>query len=484
MVPGGAPAPYSGRRAAVVVTVAAVLVFGLAWGLGRPARPLPPSSDLYTHLSVARHLVRGEGYLTDCAYPLSFAYPFARDLPQPLIHRMPGYGTMLTVPWLLSGRDPSRAVTAVRLMQMLLVLTVVGLGSFALVRRGSLAGVPFWLILLGTSPLLGFAVDWGQDEVLTALMLLVGWLHLRRRQPPSPLFMGTLAGLLALVRLELFWVPLLWWIVLVRRHEQDPEGNLRFGLMLAMAVVVLIPWSLRNLELTGQPFFTLQSAAEAAKDTRTFPGYSVYQGLEPQPLLTFAVEHAEPLARKIVRGLRFYLENMPRFLAWPWLLVILAATLPRVHRRGLVTAGGTVLLLMVFYSPFDHSLRHLLPLLPLVTWELAAFASRPDPGITGCRSGLRAGILAGAAVAAALLFPCRLPGWESAARDAAHLQDSIRAETRALKEAPESVAFTPFAAAPWFADRAAVWEPMDTRVRERIIFLYHTRNPSSRSRDH
>ncbi len=482
MAPGGAPAPHSGRRTAAAVVAAAVLVMGLVWGLGRPARQLLPSADLYTHLSVARHLVRGEGYLTDCAYPLSFAYPFACALPQPLIHRMPGFGTLLTVPWLLSGQDADRAVAAVRFLQIALVLVIVALGSYTLARRGSVAGVPFWLILLGTSPLLGFAVDWGQDEVLTGALLLAGWVHLRRGSGPSPLFIGTLAGLLGLVRLELLWVPMVWWVALAPRGQNGPGRSPGFGLMLAMAAVVLIPWSLRNLELTGQPFFTLQSVAEAAKDTQTFPGYSVYQGLAPQPVLHFAAEHIEPLARKTARGLRFYIENAPGFLAWPWWLVILASTLlPRLRCRGLMTAGGTALLMMILYVPFDHSLRHLLPLFPVLAWELAAFATPAEPSFTGRRTALRGLILAGAAAVAALVFPCRLPGWESAARNAEQLQEQVRLETSRLRRAPPGVAFTPYAAATWYADRAAVWDPMDARVRQRIILLYRNHNPSSRA---
>lgn len=463
----------------------AAAAFGLLWGLRQPARPLPPTADLYTHLSVARHLVRGEGYLSDIAYPLSFAYRFARRLPQPLLHRMPGYGTVLTIPWLMSGRDPAGSPEAVRFMQILLVIGAVGFGAFSLWRRGSGEAIPFWMVLLGTSPLLGFSVAWGQDEVLASCLLLVIWLHLRRATTPRPVLVGILTGLLAMVRLELFWVPVLWWLLLLPRPTGSGIRRLRvdrtFGWMVAVAVVVLIPWSLRNLALTGQPYFTLQGVAEHAKETRTFPGYGVYRNLEPQPLIGFATHHTDPLLRKTARGVRFYAEDMPRFLAWPWLLVLVVAPLGAIWRRArrlprggasardLGLATGTLALLGLFYSPFDHSLRHLLPVFPLLTWELAAYAagsSRPR----GARPALvRAGILTVAAVVAAMVFPCRLPGWEAAARDAVRLQPAVQQEAVRLREMGPQVAFTEYSAAPWLADRPAVWTPADDAVQSRIV---------------
>ncbi len=482
-------------RGALWAGLVAAMIFSVVWGLGRQARPVPPTADLYTHLSVARHLARGDGYLSDVAYPLSFAYPFARRLPQPLIHRMPGFGTVLLLPYLAAEGDPARTIDLVRSLQALLVILMIGMGTSALWRREARAGIPFWLILMGASPLLGFAVAWGQDEVLVGLMLLVIWLHLRRRQPPPPLFVGAMTGLMAMVRLELFWVPVLWWLALVRPAPGPGERSRRFNpafwLMFAAATVVLVPWSLRTLDLTGQPFFTLQGVAEHAKDTRTFPGYTVYQGMDPQPLLHTIMTDPMPLARKTMRGLRFYLENLPRFLSWPWLLVLAVGALkPPVRRRdepesppesGLTVAVLTTLLLILFYSPFDHSLRHLLPVMPMLTWELAAFAGGTHKPESGRRTVSRSAILAIVAVAAALVFPCHLPGWESEAADAARLQPAVAAEIARVQEAGPGVIFTDYSAVPWFADRPVVWAPPDPAVRKEISSMLHREVGSPRA---
>ena len=107
-----------------------------------------------------------------------------------------------------------------------------------LARRVPLAIAP-WLLLVGTNPLLGFAVDWVFEELPAALLLLALWL---RSRPDGPRAVdGLLAGLLGLLRLELLVVPLLWWGL---------AGGLRArrrGWLVAMAVTagVLLPWMLR-----------------------------------------------------------------------------------------------------------------------------------------------------------------------------------------------------------------------------------------------
>ena len=100
--------------------ILAALLFLAIWIPTHPARPHLPTSDLYTHLSVARHLARGEGFLTDVTYPLSYAFPFARELPQPLLHRQPGFAVLLTFPYLAGSSYPGRALDKVRWMQTLL----------------------------------------------------------------------------------------------------------------------------------------------------------------------------------------------------------------------------------------------------------------------------------------------------------------------------------------------------------------------------
>jgi len=41
------------------------LLFVTVWSLANPPRPHLETSDIFTHLSVARHLVQGDGFVTD-----------------------------------------------------------------------------------------------------------------------------------------------------------------------------------------------------------------------------------------------------------------------------------------------------------------------------------------------------------------------------------------------------------------------------------
>ena len=163
--------------------ILAASLFLVVWIPFHPARPHLPTSDLYTHLSVARHLALGDGFLTDVTYPLSFAFPFARELPQPLIHRQPGFAVLLTVPHRTGGGEPSRVLENVRWLQIILLGVVLGAGAAGFWRRKNLGGVVPWLILLYFNPLLVFAVDWGMVELACSLLLLIFWLRARGDAP-------------------------------------------------------------------------------------------------------------------------------------------------------------------------------------------------------------------------------------------------------------------------------------------------------------
>ena len=98
-----------------VAAAVQALLACVTWPLLHPARPLLPTDDLYTHLSVTRHLARGDGFLCDIAYPLSFAWPFARVLPQPLVHRPPGWPVALLLPYAaVGGEHRSRPLSGSR----------------------------------------------------------------------------------------------------------------------------------------------------------------------------------------------------------------------------------------------------------------------------------------------------------------------------------------------------------------------------------
>ncbi len=516
-----APPPDGGPEHPVAVSwnicltggILAALLFLAAWLPTHPARPLLPTDDLYSHLSVARHLIRGEGFRTDMAYPLSFAFPFARELPQPLIHRQPGFAVLLTAPYLAAGRHPHRTVEQVRHLQIFLLGLIVMTGTAVFFRQGHRAAVVVWLVFLFANPLLVFATDWGMVELVCSLLLLVLWLRMRGDTPGRPHWIdGLLAGVLSMLRLDLFWVPVLWWILLRKNPRRDSPGQAsttpRLILVMLVWLLVIAPWAIRNLQVTGQPFFSLQTYAEHVKDTRAWPGYTVYRQLEPQPFFETMTVDPLPVLRKVGRGMKFFFRDLPRLvplpvllgLAWgalaflaAWLKILSARrpghrprdpkiAMPTTSQAGPVAlAVLTTVLLTVQYSFFDHSLRHLLVVLPVMLWEFSAWIGShlqriiPDrredrDGRSRLLRGLGTVIVLPAAVAwlSVYLFPCRLPGWEFAAEEAVHFAARIEQQIEFTRRAPPGVLFVDNSSVPWFSDRPVVWSPTQKTTRTRI----------------
>jgi len=442
--------------------VIATLLFMAAWLPWHPARPVLPTADLYTHLSVARHLVRGEGFRNDVTYPLSFAFPFARQLPQPLINRQPGYAILLTVPYVTAGRDVEMTLVHARQLQLLIMGLIILLGIRALQHQGRVVGVLPWFVLLGSSTLWAYAIAWSFVEITVGALLLLLWLRARHQPARGPdLVSGLLWGGLVLFRLDLIWLPPFWWLFQFCSLEVSTGGRRAYLRKVVLASIVALammsPWLIRNVRLTGQPFFTLQSQAELVKDTRTWPGYQVYRQLKPQPMVSVLRDDPVPVLRKAARGLKFYWRDSRRFFP-PLLLVGFVIVTGMAMRRRRSPDGGrscdelaapavaflTFLTLCIQYSFFDHSLRHLLVVLPILAWEVGHCAGRD----------WRLAVVASLTV---FLPWANLPGWEQAARTAEKVaQERPWLENSGFEHSHE-IYFFDYSAGPWYLDQPGVW---------------------------
>ncbi len=499
----------------------AALLLVAIWLIVYPPLPHLPTSDLFTHLSVARHLLQGDGFVSDVTYPLSFAFDFARQLPQPLIHRGPGFALLLTIPVAQNLDDPTAAVQQVRWLQLGCLALIVWIGTSSFLNRRKYLAVGSWLVFLLMSPLLVFSVSWAFSELQAGLILLLLWLRHRDvpSQGPGPVD-GFLAGMLILLRWDLLWLPLLWWVwgrlelrTVARRKTSSaevpvlpPVTNRRLLLALAVVLLINLPWLVRSTRLTGNPFFTLQANAELVKDTRSWPQYSVYRQLDPQPLAKVLSEDPIPVLRKFVRGLKFYFRDLGRLFPWAGLVVMALGLM--VYLRGgidsrpcplrpnaqhpmtiipdesplgpLVTAGLSLIILIFQYSFFDHSLRHLLVLYPLLTWEWAGLLADlwdKIPPRAKPRLGLSypTVLILTYLLIRTTLQP--LPGWEFAAEQARAQIGDLAGKTQSLLQDPAPVPFVDSSAAPWYANRPAVWDPGDEKVRIRIRKYLSSTNP-------
>jgi hypothetical protein len=141
----------------------------------------------------------------------------------------------------------------------------------------------------------------------------------------------------------------------------------------------------------------------------------------------------------------------------------------------------TTVLLTIQYSFFDHSLRHLLVVLPMMLWEFSAWIGdavrqvvQGPRKIRGDRSGLLRDLgsviflPAAAAVVIVFLFPCSLPGWEFAAGEAVSFAARTERQIESTRRTPPGILFVDTSAVPWFIDRPVVWSPTEKSTRKRI----------------
>ncbi len=461
-----------GRRRAALALLAAVMGAS-ACALVHPPAPAPPGSDLYTHLTIARHLARGHGFLNDVVYPFSLAFPFGASVPQPVLHRPPGAPLLLIPAYWAGAGQPEAVLTAVRWLWLLLLAAVAGLGAWAALRRGLGEAVAPWLLTLLASPLVAMTVGWGQIEVPAALAF--GWLWWQAPRAGGAdtwrgaLVAGIVAGALTLLRTELAWLPWLCWL----RRRPSSRWLLIAG---AAQAAVFAPWAMRNWLLTGQPFFNLQ-----------FYGFdwATYRALEPEAFTALLRRDPGAVWDKFASGVVYFLVRLPRWLPWPlWAAAAVLAAL-RI-RHALRATGGrpapiavaadattpalaVVALLTLLYAPLSHTVRFMMVVLPVLAWEIwASLAERLRRRRPAWGAPLRHAALAAAASVVLAVAQPRMPGWETARAEAAAAAPAVRRAAAAAAQLPPGPIFTDTAAVPWLADRAAVWSPRDAEVEAEI----------------
>jgi hypothetical protein len=412
-------------------------LFVLVWSKEHPAIEQTAGADIFENLSVASHLLTGDGFINDITYPISYAFPFAQKLPQPMLHRTPGFPLLLTLPLAISDN----AISAVWVMQLLILGLIIGLGSWFIINKHKLALIP-WLILLFFSPLLDIAVSYGQSELVCAFILLVIWIFRDR----SIFLIAVLTGLLGLIRLELSLLPLLWIIL----QKNRPAWKLML-LAFFIWIAIQLPWWIRNFIVTGDPWFALQSYAEHLKMTPIYPDYSIYSKLEPQTIWQSIQLYPELLWNKFIAGIEFQLRRLDCWIPWPLWIAFFT-----IGKRKAIQLGLALLLLILGYAVFSHTIRYMLVLLPIISIELWIGLSKRIPYKNVSVIGF---VLL--AVALQLVTPAYLPKW-----DRNHKEDSEPIVTNI-----DGVTFTNSAKYLWETKQSGIWSPADKEVEKQIIEL-------------
>jgi len=471
-------------RTGALLLLAAAL-FSLVWLATHPPLPQLPTGDIYTSLGVARHLANGDGLLNDTVYPLFTAYPWGHAMPQPLIHRPPGLAVLLLPAWYLAGGDPVRTEALVQpVMATFLGLTVL-LGLVALHRLGKLHVGPAWMLLLLVNPLLALAVHWGWSEIPGALFLLLLWLMIRRRRPADFSLLGAAgyalaSGLLALIRGDLLWLPVLWWFTaaLTDRRWRLRAVVIRTTVAAVVGVAVLLPWWLHVSHHLGSPLANPLTEAVQLDLSEQWWDYPLLRSRTPLPLSENLRENAGPALVKVLSGIRSYTRTLGLWLPWYFWLACIPLWLEQIwkHARrghGSIRSVGPLGLLMLSmvlmvlqYALFSPETRHMLPILPLVAWEgLLLVDGRLWRMRRRSWRGLALAAMAGVAL---LLSPPGLGGEQGNVETAVTQAEEVRLATARAATLPPGPVFSDNAVVPWRLGRACVWSPYDDAVEAEI----------------
>ena len=468
--------------------LAGLLGFLAIWLILFPTEPWQASGDIYDHLSATRNLLNGDGLSSDVAYPLTTAWEWGRELPQPMLHRPPGFSLLLVAPYLAAGGDTDLIPRAVRILQIGLLLSTLALGMHGLSRRGAGQAGPAWLLLLLLNPLLALAVNWGWVEVACGGILLALWLRvrpgasestrtIRTTETRAAILAGLLTGALTLLRVDLVWVPVFWWLALTVWTAPDRRRiAVRTGWACAAWLLVTLPWWWYVTWTAGSPWFNPLSYALQLNLDETWWEYPRLRSLTPEPALANLQANFIPALVKVRHGIRFFLETLGDWLPWPvWggVLLLILDSWRRRHRECwpkirpwfvlTLTLGGLIL----FYALLSQEVRHLLVLLPVLAWE-AVLMGESAVRRTNLPQTRQTLILTGVIGLAVIFAPPQPKGELTSleeARDQAPLVTFLAAEVQTWAPGP---VFTDNAAVCWLAGRRGVWQPYNEMVEREI----------------
>lgn len=479
--------PRRTSTGAVLFGVLCGFAFLAAWLLLYPTEPWEADGDIYDHLGASRNLVEGDGLSSDVVYPVTTTFDWGRRLPQPLLHRPPGFALLLAPALIATGLDPYRAPTAVRVLQLLLLALTAWAGLAGLHKRNAGFAGPAWLLLLLFSPLLGLAVSWGWVEVPCALVLLVLWLRLRDHNPCTAgplqaLLDGLLAGVLTLLRTDLTWVPLLWWlaaVLLYPRRYGFRSLPLRGYVVTACAVwlVTTLPWWIHVTLVAGSPFFNPLASTLQFDLGENWWEYPRLRGLVPESASGNLADNIVPALIKMRHGIRVFLETLGQWLPWPvWggaLVMGVGAWFHNLHHGRLRALGPIALLgltlcgMILLYALISQEARHLLVLLPVLAWEIVLATAQRVRRLFPPRL-VQVLVLTALAALSIAVAPPRPAGLEQRLAQARRQAPLVEALALEMQTWPPGPVFTDNAAACWLTGRAGVWRPWDEDV-ENVI---------------
>jgi len=364
------PARRSPKSWHLVLLVGLTLVLSAVAWRGFDPEVIPGYSDYWDYLQLGRQLASGHGFTSLFTYPIFLPASGAAAASGleafPMLWRPPLYPAFVAVGLLLTDGS-AWAPVAINVLAHLVTLLATYL--LALEFTGRRWALLSGLVVALSPALMGLAEPGLATTPYAALLVLAARSVLNADNRRRAVLAGLGFGLLTLLRGEaLLLLPAMIWL-LWAGERGDRERRIWYFLF--AAIVVTLPWTIRNWMVTGRPYFGASSLLFV--DTRDYPGWvssRMSVGLDRSALL-WAVANPDQVGWKAARNLFHFLVQA--------LLLPLAALAPfvwtavgrlaRVGRESafcasvLIALGLTIAVL----SPLEYSPRFLHPFIPLLT---------------------------------------------------------------------------------------------------------------------
>jgi hypothetical protein len=351
---------------ALLVTLGLVLA-AVSWR-GFDTDTIPGYSDYWDYLQLGRQLSSGHGFTSLFTYPIFL--PASGDPPDngafPLLWRPPLYPLAVAGALRLTGGEAWTPIVLGILAYLAAILATYFLALEFTGRRWALLS---GLVVALSPALLGLDEPGLATTPYAALLALAVRFVLHADTRRKAALAGLAFGLLTLLRGEaLLVLPAMIWL-LWAGDRGDRER--RIWSFVVAAVAVTLPWTLRNLLVTGHPYFGTSSLVYV--DTASYPGWvsSRLTDMGRQSALGWALGHFGEVGWKGMKNLYHFLVQallLPLAALAPFVWTAMGR-LTGVGRESafcasvLIALGLTILVL----APLEYAARFLNPFIPLLT---------------------------------------------------------------------------------------------------------------------
>ena len=420
-------------------------------------------SDGNDYAGLARSILRGEGFGLGHLYPL--ALYFSTDIPQPDNMWAPAYPVFLALWFLIFGLSDTAILAATIFSVWLLIIAVYVLARRIVGENWAILGAA--LIGLNQS-MLSTALEGSPEPFTGALFLFSVYPLITTKTTAKRICISAiLFGLTVLTRYQMaiLAIPVLIFLT---------DKKLR-SIMLWMAVmlITLSPWLIRNYVIFGNPVFTLQAYGEFTKGMGHLDYYYyTYRSFTPMSFFYAVANFPYYVLKKFGAGIVFF--------SW-WTAVILNffGTAPFVFsmirkkyfntlQKRFVNFSLISLILLIALSSLDGiHLRHLVNIQGLLVLTLIL-------GFIQIKENLfvfRYRYLKAAAIIL-LLLPARFPFLEMELINNAQRIEKNKNVYGFIKDEtePDAVIVSDVSDAVWwYCDRPSIWIPVIYSDLKRLV---------------